>query len=127
MPASFFRTADRNGDGSLTPAELQADIRRPDILYSDHMRLTLGGKTVDLIYPGKNHSDDATVLYFPAERVVFAVDDVAVPAVLPGRSVVICRALSWAVHQQKQRGGEVWQHPGARRYAGASPARRRTD
>jgi glyoxylase-like metal-dependent hydrolase (beta-lactamase superfamily II) len=83
MPANFFRTADRNGDGELTPAELQADIRRPDILYSDHMRLTLGGKAVDLIYPGKNHSDDATVLYFPAERVVFAtefISDVALPA-----------------------------------------------
>ena len=74
MPASFFRTADRNGDGSLTPAELQTDIRRPDILYSDRMRLTLGGKTVELIYPGRNHSDDATVLYFPAERVVFATE-----------------------------------------------------
>jgi hypothetical protein len=45
MPAGFFRTADRNGDGSLTPAELQQDIRRPDILYSSRMSLTLGGKT----------------------------------------------------------------------------------
>ena len=36
-----------------------------------------------MIYPGKNHSDDATVLYFPAERVVFAtefISDVALPA-----------------------------------------------
>src|SRR3954468_8122396 len=83
MPASFFRTADRNGDGELTPAELQQDIRRPDIYYSDRMRLTLGGKTVELIYPGENHSNDATVLYFPAERVVFAtefISDVALPA-----------------------------------------------
>jgi glyoxylase-like metal-dependent hydrolase (beta-lactamase superfamily II) len=47
------------------------------------MRLTLGGKTVELIHPGKNHSDDATVLYFPAERVVFAtefISDVSLPA-----------------------------------------------
>jgi glyoxylase-like metal-dependent hydrolase (beta-lactamase superfamily II) len=83
MPANFFRTADRNGDGELTPAELQQDIRRPDIYYSDRMRLTLGGKSVELIYPGENHSNDATVLYFPAERVVFAtefISDVALPA-----------------------------------------------
>jgi glyoxylase-like metal-dependent hydrolase (beta-lactamase superfamily II) len=83
MPAGFFRTADRNGDGSLTPAELQTDIKRPDILYSERMHLTLGGKRVDLIYPGRNHSDDATVLYFPVERVVFAtefISDVALPA-----------------------------------------------
>jgi glyoxylase-like metal-dependent hydrolase (beta-lactamase superfamily II) len=83
MPANFFRTTDRNSDGAMTPAELQQDIRRPDIYYSERMRLTLGGKTVELIYPGKNHSEDATVLYFPAERVVFAtefISDVALPA-----------------------------------------------
>jgi glyoxylase-like metal-dependent hydrolase (beta-lactamase superfamily II) len=89
MPAGFFKTADRNGDGSLTPAELQADIRKPDILYSDRLQLTLGGKTVELIYPGGNHSDDATVVLFPAERVVFAtefISDVALPATGSPRS-----------------------------------------
>jgi len=89
MPASFFRTADRNGDGSLTPAELQQDIRKPDILYSERMDLLLGGKRVQLIFPGRNHSDDATVLYFPAERVVFAtefISDVALPATASPRA-----------------------------------------
>ncbi len=83
MPANFFRTSDRNGDGHMTPAELQQDIRKPDVLYSDRMWLTLGGKRVELIYPGQNHSNDATALYFPAERVVFAtefISDVALPA-----------------------------------------------
>ena len=83
MPANFFRTSDRNSDGHMTPAELQQEIRKPDVYYSDRMKLTLGGKTVELIYPGKNHSNDATVLYFPAERVVFAtefISDVALPA-----------------------------------------------
>jgi glyoxylase-like metal-dependent hydrolase (beta-lactamase superfamily II) len=89
MPAGFFRTADRNGDGSLTPAELQADIRKPDILYSERMQLSLGGKRVELIYPGRNHSDDATVVHFPAERVVFAtefISDVALPATASPRA-----------------------------------------
>jgi len=89
MPAGFFRTADRNGDGSLTPAELQQDIRKPDILYSERMDLVLGGKRVQLIFPGRNHSDDATVLYFPAERVVFAtefISDVALPATASPRA-----------------------------------------
>jgi len=83
MPAAFFKATDRNGDGSITPAELQANIRPPDILYSDRMQLLLAGKKVELIHPGKNHSDDATVAYFPAERVVFAtefISDVALPA-----------------------------------------------
>jgi glyoxylase-like metal-dependent hydrolase (beta-lactamase superfamily II) len=89
MPAGFFKTADRNGDGSMTPAELFADVRKPDITYSDRMQLTLGGRTVELIFPGRNHSDDATVMYFPAERVVFATEfitDVAQPATGSPRS-----------------------------------------
>jgi glyoxylase-like metal-dependent hydrolase (beta-lactamase superfamily II) len=89
MPAAFFKTADRNGDGSLTPGELQADIRKPDIVYSERMQLSLGGKRVELIFPGKNHSDDATVVLFPAERVAFAtefISDVALPATASPRA-----------------------------------------
>ena len=72
-----FATMDRNGDGRIPPQELQADIRRPDIVYSDRMRIELGGKTVELLHPGLNHSDDATVMFFPAERVVFATEFLA--------------------------------------------------
>jgi len=74
MPAFWFATHDRNGDGHITPAELFADIPPPDITYSERMTLKLGGETVQLIFPGKNHADDGTVLYFPAERVVFSTD-----------------------------------------------------
>jgi flavorubredoxin len=41
------------------------------------MRLDLGGKTVELIHPGLNHADDATVMLFPAERVLFATEFLA--------------------------------------------------
>ena len=74
MLESFFRTHDRNHDGHMTPAEYWAEVRRPDIVYSDRMRITVGGKTIELIYPGKNHADDGTVLLFPDERVAFAAD-----------------------------------------------------
>ena len=74
MPAFWFPTHDRNGDGHMTPAELFADIVPPDITYSERMTLKLGDETVQLIFPGKNHADDGTVLYFPAERVVFSTD-----------------------------------------------------
>jgi glyoxylase-like metal-dependent hydrolase (beta-lactamase superfamily II) len=74
MPENFFRTHDRNKDGHMTPAEYYADVRRPDIVYSERMQLTLGGKTVELIHPGKNHANDGTVLLFPAERVAFSAD-----------------------------------------------------
>ena len=74
---SFFTMFDANGDGAVTPQELQADIVPPDILYSERMTLKLGGRTVELLFPGLNHSDDATVMYFPAERVVFATEFLA--------------------------------------------------
>ena len=74
MPANFFQTHDRNHDGHMTPAEYYAEVRRPDIVYSDRMQLTLGGKTVELVFPGKNHADDGTVIVFPSERIAFAAD-----------------------------------------------------
>ena len=72
-----FAAMDRNKDGQIPPQELQADIRRPDIVFSTSMRIVLGGKTVEIIHPGLNHSDDAAVMYFPAERVVFATEFLA--------------------------------------------------
>jgi glyoxylase-like metal-dependent hydrolase (beta-lactamase superfamily II) len=75
-PNSFVQM-DRNHDGKITPQELQADIHRPDIFYSDRMRIDLGGQTVEVIHPGLNHSDDASVMYFSAQRVVFATEFLA--------------------------------------------------
>lgn len=60
--------------GSLTPAQFFADIVRPDIVYSERMTLRLGGKTMDLVFPGKNHANDGTAVLFKDERVLFAVD-----------------------------------------------------
>ncbi len=72
-PANFDRY-DRNGDGSLTGAEINAEIPPPDIVYSDHMTITLGDSRVELMHPGRAHSDDMTVLLFPDQRAVFGVD-----------------------------------------------------
>jgi glyoxylase-like metal-dependent hydrolase (beta-lactamase superfamily II) len=74
---AFFTMFDADGDGQVTPQELQADIVPPDILYSARMRITLGGKVVELVHPGLNHADDATVMLFPAERVLFATEFLA--------------------------------------------------
>jgi glyoxylase-like metal-dependent hydrolase (beta-lactamase superfamily II) len=74
MPASFFQSHDRNHDGHMTPEEYYVEVRRPDIVYSDRMQLTLGGRTIELVFPGKNHADDGTVIVFPAERAAFAAD-----------------------------------------------------
>jgi len=77
MFGGFHAQIDRNGDGVATPAELQQDIVPPDIVYSERMQIELGGKRVELIHPGKNHSNDATVMLFPEERVLFATEFIA--------------------------------------------------
>jgi glyoxylase-like metal-dependent hydrolase (beta-lactamase superfamily II) len=74
MPENFFRTHDRNHDGHMTTAEYYEEVRPPDLVYSDRMQITFGGKRVELMYPGKNHADDGTVVFFPDERVAFSAD-----------------------------------------------------
>ena len=46
----------------------------PDITFSDRMTLEFGGKQVELIHVGRNHSDNSIVMLFPEERTLFAVD-----------------------------------------------------
>jgi len=50
----------------------------PDVSFSDRLTIELGGKTVELIFLGKNHSDNSIVMRFPDERVLFAVDFIPV-------------------------------------------------
>ena len=70
---------DTNGDGALDRSEIWA-IRfggeqvPPDIFYRDKASIMLGGKRVELHYMGRNHTDDMTVVLFPAERAIFTVD-----------------------------------------------------
>ncbi len=46
----------------------------PEVTFTDSLTLTLGGKTVNLKFLGKSHSDNMIIAHFPAERTVFAVD-----------------------------------------------------
>ncbi len=50
----------------------------PDITFNDRMTIELGGKRVELIYPGLSHSNNLIVMYFPEERAVFTVDMITV-------------------------------------------------
>jgi glyoxylase-like metal-dependent hydrolase (beta-lactamase superfamily II) len=61
-----------------TEPERMKDVATPQKTYTDRQTITLGGKSVQLIHPGPNHAADMTVLYFPAERVVHAVDYITV-------------------------------------------------
>ena len=65
-----------------------AAVVPPESTYTDRRTVTLGGKRVDLIYPGRmGHAPDMTVLHFPSERVVFGVDFVNVKSV-PGSNTL---------------------------------------
>jgi glyoxylase-like metal-dependent hydrolase (beta-lactamase superfamily II) len=76
-----FDRLDRNKDGVVTAPEMNQEIVKPTRTYTSRQTVTLGGKTVQLVYPGRNHSDDMTVIYFPAEKAAFGVDFIS-----PGRA-----------------------------------------
>jgi glyoxylase-like metal-dependent hydrolase (beta-lactamase superfamily II) len=54
---------------------LLADIVMPDQVVDDGKKtITLGGTTLELIYVGRNHSDNSLVMRLPKEKLVFVVD-----------------------------------------------------
>jgi glyoxylase-like metal-dependent hydrolase (beta-lactamase superfamily II) len=53
----------------------------PDLTFTDRMFIDLGGKHIELIYTGRNHSDNSLVVLLPQERLLFAVDFIPVETV----------------------------------------------
>src|SRR5262245_24870161 len=53
----------------------------PTVTFTDRMFIDLGGKHVELIYTGKNHSDNSLVVLLPQNRLLFAVDFIPVETV----------------------------------------------
>jgi glyoxylase-like metal-dependent hydrolase (beta-lactamase superfamily II) len=54
----------------------------PTITFDDQLSLTLGGKTVELYYAGRNHSDNSLVLLYSERSLLFAVDFIPVRSLL---------------------------------------------
>ena len=46
----------------------------PNVTYSDTMTLVKGGREVQLHFPGRGHTGGDTLVYLPAERIVFTGD-----------------------------------------------------
>jgi glyoxylase-like metal-dependent hydrolase (beta-lactamase superfamily II) len=73
---------DFNGDNVVTGAEFirgpLRDVHPPTTTFTDRHTVTLGGKTVNMIYVGVAHTDDAVVMHFPAERAIFGADVIQV-------------------------------------------------
>ena len=53
----------------------------PTLTFTDRMFIDLGGTHVELIYTGKNHSDNSLVILLPKQRLLFAVDFIPVETV----------------------------------------------
>ena len=52
----------------------------PQVTFSGRMTIELGGTVLELVYVGRNHSDNSVVMRFPKERLLFAVDFIPVEA-----------------------------------------------
>jgi len=72
--------AHENAKASIVSESVPTAI--PDITFSERQTISLGGKSVELIYFGPGHSDNLIVMRFPQERALFVVDIVA-PKRLP--------------------------------------------
>jgi glyoxylase-like metal-dependent hydrolase (beta-lactamase superfamily II) len=53
----------------------------PEVTFTDRMSIDLGGKHVELIYTGRNHSDNSLAVLLPQDRLLFAVDFIPVETV----------------------------------------------
>ena len=53
----------------------------PDLTFTDRMFIDLGSKHVELIYTGKNHSDNSLIVLLPQNKLLFAVDFIPVETV----------------------------------------------
>ncbi len=73
-----FNLYDANKDGTLSGAEIArgpvSDVYPPTRTYTGRTSITLGGKTVELVQPGTQHSANMSMIHFPAESAVFVVD-----------------------------------------------------
>jgi glyoxylase-like metal-dependent hydrolase (beta-lactamase superfamily II) len=51
----------------------------PNVVVDDRMSIDLGGKHLEVAVPGgRNHTDNMVVLYYPARKILFAVDYVPI-------------------------------------------------
>ncbi len=53
---------------------LLADVVMPDQVVDGKKTISLGGTSVELVYVGRNHSDNSLVMRLPKEKLVFVVD-----------------------------------------------------
>jgi glyoxylase-like metal-dependent hydrolase (beta-lactamase superfamily II) len=58
------------------------EVVMPDQVVDERSTLELGGVRVDLVYVGRNHSDNTLVMHVPKDRIIFTVDWIPIQAVM---------------------------------------------
>jgi glyoxylase-like metal-dependent hydrolase (beta-lactamase superfamily II) len=58
------------------------DVVMPDEVVDGKRTLSLGGTTLELIYVGRNHSDNSLVMRLPKEKLIFTVDFIPIQSLL---------------------------------------------
>jgi glyoxylase-like metal-dependent hydrolase (beta-lactamase superfamily II) len=71
--------AHRNAQAKLAAIK-HPNIVLPDEAVDDRRTLELGGVRVDLLYVGRNHSDNMLVVHVPKDKIIFTVDFIPVGA-----------------------------------------------
>jgi len=56
---------------------LAVELVMPDVTFDHSLHLTLGGKTIELLYLGSGQNPGDAIVYFPKEKVIFAGGPVA--------------------------------------------------
>lgn len=69
-----FDLLDKDHSGLISQEELTADVRWPDIVFTDEYAITLGGQRARVIWAKNRHTSDMVDILFPEERVLFAGD-----------------------------------------------------
>ncbi|MGH7231450.1 MAG: MBL fold metallo-hydrolase [Nitrospiraceae bacterium] len=62
-------------------AEKRLNTPVPQITFTDRLFIDLGGKRIEVIHVGKNHSDNSVVVYLPQDKLLFAVDFIPIESV----------------------------------------------
>jgi len=72
--------AHRNAHKQLAALK-NPEIVLPDQLVDERSTIELGGVRLDLVYVGRNHSDNTLVMHLPKEKIIFTVDWIPIQAV----------------------------------------------
>ena len=73
--------AHRNAHRHLAALQ-NPEVVMPDQVVDERSTIELGGVRVDLVYVGRNHSDNSLVVHVPKDRIIFTVDWIPLGAVM---------------------------------------------